>query len=315
MICDAAAPSVDSPLILEIKGNALDDGPGIRTVVFLKGCPLSCVWCHNPESRRPGMELSFDPGRCIGCGACRAVCPSGALAGEVFAGPDRRLCTLCMGCTEVCPSLALEPVGQAMAIGDVVAKAAKDRPFFEASGGGVTLSGGEPTLKSSFCGQLLRQFKAEGIHTLLETCGHFAWADFETSILPYVDTLYCDIKVMDPEAHRRYCGIPNTRILENLDRLLGLSRQGDLDLLPRVPLIPGITDTDGNIAAIAAFLTERGAKTVQVMAYNPLWHGKSLKIGCGNPLAGEGAMHRFMERGDVQRCVALFEKHGLTVVQ
>jgi len=130
------AESVRASLVLEIKGNALDDGPGIRTVVFLKGCPLSCTWCHNPESKRADMELSFDPGKCIGCGECHTVCETGAFAADHQAGPARELCTLCMACTEVCPAMALEQVGQEMDARAVVAKVVKDRPFFEASGGG-----------------------------------------------------------------------------------------------------------------------------------------------------------------------------------
>jgi len=308
------AESVRASLVLEIKGNALDDGPGIRTVVFLKGCPLSCTWCHNPESKRADMELSFDPGKCIGCGECHTVCETGAFAADHQAGPARELCTLCMACTEVCPAMALEQVGQEMDARAVVAKVVKDRPFFEASGGGVTLSGGEPTLKPTYCGHLLRQFKAEGIHTLLETCGHFSWNAFETAILPWVDTVYCDIKLIDPDAHKRYCGITNTRILENLDKLLELSRLGVLDFLPRVPLIPGITATNENIGAIGDYLKARKATRVQVMAYNPLWHGKSVKIGCDDLFAADESMHKFMERDEVGRLTALFEERGLEVV-
>ncbi|BCS95655.1 pyruvate formate lyase-activating protein [Desulfoluna limicola] len=308
------ANSVGSPLVLEIKGNALDDGPGIRTVVFLKGCPLSCTWCHNPESKRVHMELSFDPAKCIGCGECHAVCESGALTAGLQPGPDRELCSRCMACTEVCPSMALEQVGQEMDAGAVVAKVVKDHPFFEASGGGVTLSGGEPTLKPEYCGNLLRQFKDEGIHTLLETCGHFSWNAFESAILPWVDTVYCDIKLINPDAHKRHCGTTNTRILENLEKLLELSRLGDLDFLPRVPLIPGITATDENICAIGDYLKARGASRVQIMAYNPLWHGKSVKIGCDDLLAKDETMHKFMERDEVSRLTALFEARGLEMV-
>lgn len=178
----------------------------------------------------------------------------------------------------------------------------------------MTLSGGEPTLKPTYCGHILRQFKAEGIHTLLETCGHFPWNAFKTAILPWVDTVYCDIKLIDPDAHKRHCGITNTRILENLDKLLELSRLGDLGFLLRVPLIPGITATDENIGTIPDYLKARDASRVQVMAYNLLWHGKSVKIGCDDLLAKEEAMHKFMERDEVSRLTALFEERGLEVV-
>ncbi len=210
--------------------------------------------------------------------------------------------------------MALEPVGQVMALEAVVAKVMRDRPFFEASGGGVTLSGGEPTFNPTFCGALLKRFKAEGLHTLLQTCGHFAWPVFESTLLSYVDTIYCDIKLMDPDAHRRYCGVTNTRILENLENFLVLSQNGTLDFLPRVPLIPGITTTEENLVAIAEFLQDRGGRRVQVLAYNPLWHEKALRLGSSNSQARDELMHHFMDPAEVKRLSTLFIERGLEVV-
>ncbi|VVS95664.1 glycyl-radical enzyme activating protein [Desulfoluna spongiiphila] len=305
-----AAPP-DAPLILEIKGASLDDGPGIRTVVFIKGCPLSCTWCHNPESKAVGQELSFDAGKCIRCGECLRVCGEGAVTpGQ---GPDRSLCSLCLACTEVCPAKALEPVGRAMAPEEVVETVARDLPFFDASGGGVTLSGGEPTLFPTFCGDLLRQFKARGMHTLLETCGHFSWSAFESHILDHTDTVYCDIKLMSPEAHRHHCGVSNSNILSNLEKLLTLHRSGALDVLPRIPLVPGITATVENITAIADHLNALGAHTVQVLPYNPLWHGKIKKMG-GDGAASSESLGRFMDNGEVKHWRGYFEERGLTTL-
>ena len=308
------------PLVLDIKGNALDDGPGIRSVVFFKGCPLACVWCHNPEGKASVMELSFDGEKCIGCGRCVSVCPEKMIEGEGGAGLNRDGCSLCMVCTETCPSKALSPVGRFLTEDEMVMEVLKDRPFFEASGGGVTLSGGEPTLNTSFCGKLLARFKEEGVHTLLETCGHFNWERFEAEILPHVDTLYCDIKLMDPHAHIQHCGISNQIILKNLEKLLTLSRDGSLDFLPRIPLIPGITTTDENIGDIGAFLITHGGYKVQVMPYNPLWLSKHQKIGLNSPLeelaaTDEGeAFTRFMTREEVGHCVSILEAAGLSVI-
>ena len=148
--------AVKGPLILDIKGNSLDDGPGIRSVVFYKGCPLSCVWCHNPESKKSSVEISFDAETCINCGNCREVCPEYALDQGNPYYIDRNRCTLCFACVEACPSGALKRVGETMSIDRVLTKVLPDRPFFDASGGGVTLSGGEPTMYMEFTGQLLR---------------------------------------------------------------------------------------------------------------------------------------------------------------
>ncbi|MFW6113673.1 MAG: glycyl-radical enzyme activating protein, partial [Actinomycetota bacterium] len=203
------------PLILDIKGNSLDDGPGIRTVIFFKGCPLSCVWCHNPESKRTGPEISFDAGECIGCDSCIGVCERGALSRSNPVFIDRDKCDLCMRCVDECPAQALSSVGRSMMVEGIVEEVEKDLPFFKTSGGGVTLSGGEPTLFMDFASRLLRLLKSLSVHTLVETCGYFDYLDFKTSLYPYLDLIYYDLKLYDPEEHRKYCGVPNKKILEN----------------------------------------------------------------------------------------------------
>ncbi|MCG8473445.1 MAG: glycyl-radical enzyme activating protein [Desulfobacterales bacterium] len=305
------------PLVLDIKGNALDDGPGIRSVVFMKGCPLDCLWCHNPESKDPLMQLSFDGEKCVGCGDCAGACSEGAITGASGQSLDRSLCSLCLACTQVCPSRALEPVGKAMTVDEVVEAVIKDHPFFEASGGGVTLSGGEPLFHLSFCSELLKAFQARNIHTLVETCGHFNWSRFERDVLPHVDTVYCDIKLMDPHQHLRYCGVTNQLVLENLKRLLALSREGALELLPRIPLIPGLTARRSNIEGIASFLMAHGGETVQVMPYNPLWVDKCRKIGGELPLkrlSEREGLGRFMEKAEIECVTEILEASGLAVV-
>lgn len=242
------------PLILEIKGNSLDDGPGIRTVVFFKGCPLSCVWCHNPESKRTGPEISFDPKLCVGCGACAEVCAEKAIDASSPGRVDRSRCTLCYDCADECPSGALSRVGRPMEVEEVVEEVAKDLPFFRTSGGGVTLSGGEPTLFMEYAGELLARLKEAGVNTLLETCGLFDFEAFERGVLPHLDTVYFDLKLMDPGQHARHCGTGNEVILENFRRLTAATADGAPDVLARLPLVPGITATGANLEAVAEFL-------------------------------------------------------------
>ncbi len=301
------------PLILEIKGNSLDDGPGIRTVVFFKGCPLSCRWCHNPESKSPKAELSHDPGECIDCGVCIDICPEGAISTKNRYFIDRERCTLCWKCVETCPSGALTRVGIPITIGEIMGEIEKDIPFFETSGGGVTLSGGEPTLFMEFTAELAKSLKEKKIHVLLETCGLFNYERFLELLYPYLDTIYYDIKIMDPAEHKKQCGTDNNRILGNFTRLNERYREGGVEILPRIPLIPDITDTDTNLTAIAEFLASRNVKKAALMEYNPLWGVKCEKIGAENPLGKENKQQQWMEQGQVERCRKIFSEAGIEV--
>ncbi len=300
--------SEQETLILEIKGNSLDDGPGIRTVVFFKGCPLNCAWCHNPEAKSTLEELSFDGDECIGCDTCVKVCEAGALDRHNPGYVDRDRCTLCFRCVNTCPAEALTRVGRRMSVEEIVESALRDAPFFRTSGGGVTLSGGEPTLRMEFAGELLQALKGGGIHTLVETCGLFALERFDRLIYPHTDLIYFDLKLMDEAEHRRFCGVSNESILANFSELLGRSRAGAVPVLPRVPLIPGITATDHNLASIATFLRDMGADRVALLAYNPLWVVKNAKIGSQNPLAGREEMNRFMSASELDRCRSHFRE-------
>lgn len=298
-------PESRRPLILEIKGNSLDDGPGIRTVLFFKGCPLSCAWCHNPESKRPGPEISFDPAECVGCDTCISVCNEKALDRANPCFIDRERCTLCYRCVEPCPAGAIARVGRYVDVEEVVAEVEKDLPFFRTSGGGVTLSGGEPTLYMEYTSRLLMSLKGLGVHAIVETCGLFDFEEFERRVLPFLDAVYFDLKIMDPVAHRRYCGTSNETILENFQKFLGVTRGEDTEVLPRVPLIPGITDTDDNLSSIASFLRENGAHAVALLQYNPLWLDKSRKIGEAGP-APDHSWTTWMEQGEIERCHSVF---------
>ena len=290
------------PLILDVKGNSLDDGPGIRTVVFFKGCPLDCAWCHNPESKRAGVELAFDPKECVKCETCLSACAEGALDRADAGFVDRRRCTLCFECVEACPSGALSRVGRDMEVSEVIELVKRDVTFFETSGGGVTLSGGEPTLFMDYCSELLRGLKGLGIHTVVETCGYFDPSEFQRLVYPYTDDIYYDLKIFDREEHARMCGVSNEVILQNFVDLQNRFEAGGVPVLARVPLIPGITATDANLESLAGFLVESGANRVAVLQYNPLFKEKAANVGARDPLAGAPGTGSWMSPAEVRRC-------------
>lgn len=299
------------PLILEIKGNSLDDGPGIRSVVFTKGCPLSCLWCHNPESKSAAPEIAFDPDECLACDTCLGLCPEGALSRDNAYFIDRAKCNLCFACVDACPSGALDRVGRSMGVDEMVAQVVRDKPFFDTSGGGVTLSGGEPTLFMDFTAGLLARLKDAGIHTLVETCGMFGLDGFRAKLYPLVDLIYFDLKIISPEEHKRYCGVDNRTILANFKALYQQYQAGGVEIVPRVPLIPGITDTEDNLYAIARFLRDCGASYVALMAYHPTWLAKNTKIGAAASAAASEELASFMPMGRVEACKEIFHQAGI----
>ncbi len=299
-----------SPLVVEIKGHSLDDGPGIRSVVFLKGCPLHCSWCHNPEAARAQPELSFDAALCVRSLDCVASCVPEALdpgrAGAAFVDHER--CTRCFDCVPRCPSGALSIVGRAMTPAEITDAIARYQPFFANSGGGATLSGGEPLLFMPFAGELLRRLRERGIHTLVETCGLWSLERYLELVEPHVDQLYFDLKLADPAAHALHCGVSNAPILENFRAVCQRARDGGPPVLARVPLVPGLTDTQDNLHAIAELLRRCGAPRVELMPYNPTYESKAQKIGAKARLASS----RFMAPAEIERCRAVFV--GIEVV-
>jgi pyruvate formate lyase activating enzyme len=296
-----------APLICDIKGNALDDGPGIRTAVFFKGCPLSCVWCHNPETIDPRPELAYDRKLCIeGCKLCMDVCTEAALDRNHPRFVDRRRCTCCWACLEVCPSKALSRVGTEMSVEEAFAAIAKDEVFFKTSGGGVTFSGGEATMYVEWAGQLARACRQRDIHVLLETNGCFVFDRFIEYLYPHLSQIYFDIKIIDPEQHRRHCGTGNALILKNFAKLNEMSKNGGVDLLARVPLIPGITATEDNLAAIAAFLRDRHVTRVALLPNNPLWGDKLEKLGGDSTEARNQGLFAWIPLEEVKRYQAVF---------
>jgi pyruvate formate lyase activating enzyme len=200
-----------------------------------------------------------------------------------------------------------------MSVQEVIKKIIIDKPFFDNSGGGVTLSGGEPTLYLEYAVDLTKNLKEQGVHVLLETCGLFKYDRFKEMLFPLLDAIYFDIKIHDSSDHMRFCGTPNSTILDNFIRILEDSRNGGPPLLPRTPLILGITDTDANMHAIACFLKEHGVKKGELLPYNPLWHKKNWSIGCNDPLSDDTTMNKFMPRERIRHCRNIFMTMGIEV--
>jgi len=257
----------ETGVIFDIQRFSVHDGPGIRTTVFLKGCPLRCLWCHNPEGISPNPELMFFEYRCLGCGTCAKVCPEGAIRGEPRGKPqvDRMKCLGCGRCAEACPSGAWRLVGKRISVEELLSTLERDVLLYDRSGGGVTFSGGEPLFQPDFLRAALKACKEQGMHTVVDTSGFAPPAVLE-EIAPLTDLFLFDLKPMDAEEHRRYTGVPNRLIHENLRRLVELRRP----VVVRVPLIPGITDTERNIQALVAFLAElgKGIQRVELLPYH-----------------------------------------------
>jgi pyruvate formate lyase activating enzyme len=264
------------PLIIDIKRNALDDGPGIRTLIFFKGCPLSCVWCQNPETRSPLQEIAFHRENCAECGKCLEVCKRQAIDFSFEYRIRRALCDLCGECVSACPNEALKLVGKEYEIKELVDIVLKDKVFFRNSGGGVTLSGGEPLYHMDYVSELLKALKKEGINSCIETCGFYNRETFNETVLPYVNLIYFDLKVFDPQLHERYCKASNKIILNNFESLI---REKSVDVLPRIPLIPEVTATVENLTSLAHYLKSLKIKRISLLPYNPLWLSKPEKIG------------------------------------
>lgn len=270
--------------LFDIKRNCSEDGPGIRTTVFFKGCPLACTWCHNPEGLHAALSLSHRRERChpTGCGMpCIAICPNQALTlddGRVEL--TRQRCQRCDLCLPDCPHQALAPVGFELDVEALLYRLAIDLPFFRASGGGVTVSGGEPTAQMAFLGVLLARLREMGVDTALETCGHFPFAPFARQVLPHLCRIYFDVKLVDEEEHQRHTGRSNRLILANLTRL---AAQKQVALQVRVPLVPGITATPANLRAIGALLRSLSMTQVTLLPYNPTGVDKYGPLGLPPP--------------------------------
>jgi pyruvate formate lyase activating enzyme len=296
-------------IVFDIQTYAVYDGPGIRTCVFFKGCPLSCRWCHNPESQRPRAEMAHLSARCAACGACVEACPNDALAlGPGGIERDDARCSVCGLCSETCPNGAHETIGYEISPGDVVDRVLVDRAFFAESSGGVTLTGGEPTIQREFLFTTARLFKENGIHTALETSGYFA-GELTPELIDTIDLFLYDIKHIDADRHKLYTGVDNGRILQNFTRIVKTA--GPPRIIPRVPLIPGFNADGASLDGISTFLKKaRYRGPVHLMPYNRMAKSKYEKVGRAPDYRDMGEL----SEETIDRLVALLTDRGFEAV-
>lgn len=295
-------------LVFDVKRFAINDGPGIRITIFLKGCPLSCRWCHNPESISTGVQKMYSASKCIGCGECVKICPLEAceLTPEGII-TETEICTACGLCAEVCPAKATEMSGRFETMADLLEVIEKERPFFDQSGGGVTFSGGEPLLYPKFLNEILDVCGDLKIHRTVDTSGLVsARTLLETA--RRTDLFLYDLKLMDSDKHKQWTGVGNKRILQNLQALA----ETGADIQIRIPLINGVNADEQNIEATASFVAALPGpcKPVNLLPYHDIAKGKSNKLG----ISYEAGSMSTPDNSDLERIVDQFASHGLTAI-
>lgn len=288
--------------LFNIQRFSTHDGPGVRTVVFLKGCTLRCAWCHNPESIPFGPSLAWHADRCVHCGRCVPVCPHGAhaMTAEGLHVFDRSRCVDCLACTEVCFAEALLPVGRTVTPEEVFAAVQSDASYYGETGG-VTFSGGESLAQPDFLEATLKLCRAGGFHTAVDTAGSVPWSSF-ARILPYTNLFLYDVKAIDPVVHRQWMGADNALILENLRRLVAM----DAPLRIRVPFVPGANGQE--MTGIARFLSEMSIAELDLLPYHRLGEGKRVFLG----IEAETEPFRPPMPDEWNRVVEIFAFHGIT---
>ena len=291
-------------VIFDIQRYSLHDGPGLRTNVFFKGCPLRCKWCCNPESQSEQPELALFQNRCFACGDCVEVCtPSALRLGRGLLQWEPKRCTGCGKCVEVCASNAIRWIGQQLTALEVVQEVMRDVPFYGEKGG-LTLTGGEPTMQPDFAEAILRLAKTRCIHTTIETCGHAPWRVFER-LLPYLDLVLYDIKHMDSQRHAQGTGVGNEVILENARRIAGTG----IPMVIRVPLIPGFSTSEDNLLRTCKFALELGVHQIDLLPYHRLGQPKYKALGRVYPWR----QFDLLEKETVERLADLVSAHGIQV--
>lgn len=307
-------------IVFNIQRYTIHDGPGIRTEVFFKGCPMSCKWCSNPESMKTELELGVYSNRCIGfdkCGYCSTVCPQSQ--GRIFviednkvAKIDREECTKCFNCAEACPSNALMIWGKKMTVPDVMKVVLADREFYKRSGGGVTLSGGEVLIQWEFAQELLKECKTQGVHTCVESALHCR-TDILDRIFPYVDLLITDIKHTDPVKHKKFTGVNNKLILKNIKRTVELN----MPLVIRIPVVPGHNDDEENIRATSEFISNElnnRVLQVQLLPYRKMGTEKYTSLGIAYPMEDFEPLERSVWEKNILHLTEVMRSYGVPAV-
>lgn len=291
--------------IINIQKYCVHDGPGIRTTVFFKGCPLNCWWCHNPESQNPKDEIMFFKERCTGCGVCARRCPQNAIEiKDNISVVDSSKCTLCGKCTDFCPKNAREYVGKKVTVDELMSEILKDQVFYDESNGGVTFSGGEPLLHADFLEEVLKRCRIKGIHTAIETSGFVVWEKLE-KIAENVDLFLYDLKQINNEKHKKFMGVENVAILENLKRLSDIGA----NIIIRMPLITGVNDDDEHIDGIIKFLSDISVIQVNLLPYHKMGMDKYGRLHREYKLTGmEKPSDEWMKKTKEK-----FEKFGFKV--
>jgi pyruvate formate lyase activating enzyme len=292
-------------LIFDIKRYAINDGPGIRVVVFFKGCNLHCAWCHNPESISGKVEKMYSPAKCIKCGTCVEACPENAItltSDGIITDPD--LCTLCGKCTEVCPTKAIEMSGKEMSVSEIIDSIEKERVFFDQSGGGVTFSGGEPLIHTGMLMGLLEECGKRGIHRAVDTAGNVSTETIK-NVARHTDLFLYDLKMMDSDLHRKWVGSGNEKILHNLKVLAATGAH----IIIRIPLIGGVNDNDENIEHTAKFISELSGekKQVHLLPYHNIAQNKYRKLGRADDFE---VLHE-PDKKTLERAIAIFGEYGI----